>query len=91
MANQTLLDRDRVALAGVLIGLALVLAGMGYWVWSLTDALADRDAAVRAACEQYAAPLDLSGMAALCSDAGYQQTTRFAPPTTPEDIDRPTQ
>lgn len=59
----------------------LLVAGLGFWVWTLSRELDAKDAGIRAACEQYAAPLDLSGMAALCADAGYQQTV-------PEDLDR---
>jgi hypothetical protein len=79
------LSRDTRVVPIVIIGALIVLAGMGLWVWTLARELSDRDADVRAACEQYAAPLDLSGMAVLCFDAGYQQTTRFAP----EDLERP--
>lgn len=47
---------------------------------------------VRAVCEQYA-QLDLSGLAPLCVDAGYQQTSAgwiYVPGQTvmPEDLDR---
>lgn len=73
----------------IAIGALLIIAGLGLWVWRLATELGDRDNAVRAACEQYAAPLDLSGMAALCADAGYQQHTRFVP-AVPEDLERPT-
>lgn len=89
MATPLIHDRRLVPI--VIIGALIVLAGMGLWVWSLSRQLDAKDAGIRAACDQYAAPLDLSGMAALCSDAGYQQTTRFAPSMiAPEDLERPT-
>lgn len=44
---------------------------------------------VRAVCEQYA-QLDLSGLAPLCVDAGYQQSSGwiYLPDQAPEDLGR---
>lgn len=82
---------DRRLVPIVIVGALLIVAGLGLWVWTLADTLADRDAAVRSACDQYAAPLDLSGMAQLCADVGYQQTFTFTPNgIAPEDLERPT-
>jgi hypothetical protein len=60
----------------LVLGAALVLARCG------SQSAGIDPARVRAVCAQYAS-LDLSGMAALCKDAGYQQMIA------PEDLDRP--
>lgn len=78
--NQVPLARDRRLVPILLVGFGLILAGMLWWVATLAGDLSDLRGRVRVeACELYGAPLDLSGMAGLCHDVGYQQTTRFAP------------
>lgn len=70
-------DRDRTdrALRWAAV-VALMLVGVvGIWVWTHPRPMDGVDPArVYRVCEQYAG-LDLSGMASLCHDVGFQQTS----------------
>ena len=77
------------------LALALIVAAVALLVLAVRRPVAPAPppppaidpARIRQACGQYAG-LDLSGWAAICADAGYQQTVTV-PPLAPEDLGRP--
>lgn len=80
--------RQAAAVLGLLGALFLVASTI-----RATAALDARDQRLRAVCHQYAA-LDLSGLASLCEEAGYQEWVYVQPSwpyldtIAPEDLDR---
>jgi len=79
--------------------LAVALAMLGVFIVAAlaaraTNQLEGRERDIRRVCQQYAG-LDLSGLAALCSSVGYQETWTPEPwpylgTIQPEDLDRTT-
>lgn len=67
-----------VALALVLVAVALLVLAVRRPVAPAPPAI--DPARIRAACQQYAG-LDLSGWAAICRDAGYQERAAYNQPT----------